>query len=157
MGNLADKRRLREQAGEKIHKGESVISEKDEMMFIPFIQSGNPDEARPWLYKGYYRMPDGAINMELKRMEGQIELKVDSIDNYREYIGEAVGGFVKKIYEQSPHGAETISMDKHETEVDLLKKEIIRLQLDAENANQVKEEAKAVLEKMSEQRGMTRE
>ena len=157
MGNLADKRRLREQAGEKIHKGESVISEKDEMMFIPFIQSGNPDEARPWLYKGYYRMPDGAINMELKRMEGQIELKVESIDNYREYIGEAVGGFVKKIYEQSPHGAETISMDKHETEVDLLKKEIIRLQLDAENANQVKEEAKAVLEKMSEQRGMTRE
>ena len=157
MGNLADKKRLREQIGEKIHKGESVISEKDEMMFIPFIQSGNPDEARPWLYKGYYRMPDGAINMELKRMEGQIELKVESIDNYKDYIGEAVGGFVKKIYEQSPHGAETISMDKHETEVDLLKKEIIRLQLDAENANQVKEEAKAVLEKMSEQRGTTRE
>ena len=157
MGNLADKKRLREQAGEKIHKGESVISEKDEMMFIPFIQSGNPDEARPWLYKGYYRMPDGAINMELKRMEGQIELKVESIDNYREYIGEAVGGFVKKIYEQSPHDAETISMDKHETEVDLLKKEIIRLQLDAENATQVSEEAKAVLERMTRQRGMTKE
>jgi len=157
MGNLADKKRLREQAGEKIHKGESVISEKDEMMFIPFIQSGNPDEARPWLYKGYYRMPDGAINMELKRMEGQIELKVESIDNYREYIGEAVGGFVKKIYEQSPHDAKTISMDKHETEVDLLKKEIIRLKLDAENANQVSEEAKAVLERMTRQRGMTKE
>tara|TARA_R100000951_G_scaffold115984_1_gene126004 strand:- start:1765 stop:2238 length:474 start_codon:yes stop_codon:yes gene_type:complete len=157
MGNLADKKRLRELAGEKIYKGESVISEKDEMMFIPFIQSGNPDEARPWLYKGYYKMPDGAINMELKRMEGQIELKVDSIDNYREYIGEAVGGFVKKVYEQSPHDAKTISMEKHETEVDLLKKEIIRLQLDAENADQVKEEAKAVLEKMSKQRGMTRE
>ena len=155
MGNLADKRRLREQAGEKIHKGESVISEKDEMMFIPFIQSGNPDEARPWLYKGYYQMPDGAINMELKRMEGQIELKVESIDNYREYIGEAVSGFVKKIYEQSPHDAKTISMDKHETEVDLLKKEIIRLKLDAENATQVNEEA--LLERMTRQRGMTRE
>ena len=157
MGNLADKRRLREQAGEKIYKGESVISEKDEVMFIPFIQSGNPDEERPWLYKGYYRMPDGAINMELKRMDGHIELKVESIDNYREYISEAVSGFVKKVYEQSPHDAKTISMEKHETEVDLLKKEIIRLQLDAENADQVKEEAKAVLEKMSEQRGMTRE
>ena len=157
MGNLADKRRLREQAGEKIYKGNTVISEKDEMMFIPFIQSGNPDEARPWLYKGYYKMPDGAINMELKRMEGQIELKVESIDNYREYIGEAVSGFVKKIYEQSPHDAKTISMDKHETEVDLLKKEIIRLKLDAENANQVSEEAKAVLERMTRQRGMTKE
>lgn len=157
MGNLADKRRLREQAGEKIYKGNTVISEKDEMMFIPFIQSGNPDEERPWLYKGYYQMPDGAINMELKRMEGQIELKVESIDNYKDYIGEAVSGFVKKIYEQSPHDAKTISMEKHETEVDLLKKEIIRLQLDAENADQVKEEAKAVLEKMSEQRGMTKE
>lgn len=157
MGNLADKRRLREQSGEKIYKGNTVISEKDEMMFIPFIQSGNPDEERPWLYKGYYQMPDGAINMELKRMEGQIELKVESIDNYKDYIGEAVSGFVKKIYEQSPHDAKTISMEKHETEVDLLKKEIIRLQLDAENADQVKEEAKAVLEKMSEQRGMTKE
>ena len=48
-------------------------------------------------------------------------------------------------------------MDKHETEVDLLKKEIIRLQLDAENATQVNEEAKALLERMTQQRGMTRE
>ena len=157
MGNLADSKREREKVGKPIHHGDIGITSKDEMMFIPFIQSGNPDEARPWLYKGYYKMPDGAINMELKRMEGHIELKIDSIDNYKDYIHEAVGGFVKKIYEQSPHDAETISMDKHETEVDLLKKEIIRLQLDAENANQVKEEAKAVLEKMSEQRGMTRE
>ena len=157
MGNLADKKRLREQAGKKIYKGNTVISEKDEMMFIPFIQSGNPDEERPWLYKGYYQMPDGAINMELKRLKGHIELKVDSIDNYREYIGEAVGEFITKIYEQSPHDAKTISMEKHDTEVDLLKKEIIRLKLDAENANQVSEEAKAVLERMSKQRGMTKE
>ena len=157
MGNLADKRRLREQSGKKIYKGNTVISEKDEMMFIPFIQSGNPDEERPWLYKGYYQMPDGAINMELKRLKGHIELKVDSIDNYREYIGEAVGEFITKIYEQSPHDAQTISMEKHDTEVDLLKKEIIRLKLDAENANQVSEEAKAVLERMSKQRGMTKE
>ena len=48
-------------------------------------------------------------------------------------------------------------MEKHDTEVDLLKKEIIRLKLDAENANQVSEEAKAVLESMTQQRGMTRE
>ena len=65
MGNKADKKRLRELAGEKIYKGDVVISEKDEMLYIPFIQSGNPDEERPWLYKGYYRMPDGAIDMEL--------------------------------------------------------------------------------------------
>ena len=144
MGNLADKRRLREQAGEKIHKGESVISDKDEMMFIPFVQSGNPDEERPWLYKGYYQMPDGAINMELKRLKGHIELKVDSIDNYRDYIGEAVGGFVKKIYEQSPHDAETISVEKHDSEVDILKKEIIRLQIDAENAKKVVDKFKEI-------------
>jgi len=144
MGNLADKKRLREIAGEKIHKGESVISDKDEMMFIPFVQSGNPDEERPWLYKGYYQMPDGAINMELKRLKGHIELKVDSIDNYRDYIGEAVGGFVKKIYEQSPHDAETISVEKHDSEVDILKKEIIRLQIDAENSKKVVDKFKEI-------------
>ena len=157
MGNLADKRRLRKEAGEKIYKGDAVISDKDEMMFIPFIQSGNLDEERPWLYKGYYRMPDGAINMELKRMEGQIELSIDSIDNYKDYIHVAVEAFIKKIYEESVHDAKTITVEKHESEVDVLKKEIIRLQLDAENANQVTEEAKAVLERMSKQRGMTRE
>tara|TARA_R100001463_G_scaffold91009_2_gene145679 strand:+ start:2027 stop:2500 length:474 start_codon:yes stop_codon:yes gene_type:complete len=157
MGNLADKRRLRKEAGEKIYKGDAVISDKDEMMFIPFIQSGNPDEERPWLYKGYYRMPDGAINMELKRMEGQIELKVESIDNYKDYLHTAVESFVKKIYEESTHDAKTISMEKHETEVDVLKKEIIRLQIDAENATKVNQEAKALLERMTRQRGMTRE
>jgi len=144
MGNLADKRRLRKEAGEKIYKGDAVISDKDEMMFIPFVQSGNPDEERPWLYKGYYQMPDGAINMELKRLKGHIELKVDSIDNYRDYIGEAVGGFVKKIYEQSPHDAETISVEKHDSEVDILKKEIIRLQIDAENAKKVVDKFKEI-------------
>jgi len=149
MGNLADKKRLRELAGEKIHKGESVISDKDEMMFIPFVQSGNPDEERPWLYKGYYQMPDGAINMELKRLKGHIELKVDSIDNYKDYIGEAVGGFVKKIYEQSPHDAETISVEKHDSEVDILKKEIIRLQIDAENAKKVVDKFKEISESLS--------
>ncbi len=157
MGNLADKRRLRKEQGKPIHQGEIGITSKDEMMFIPFIQSGNPDEARPWLYKGYYKMPDGAINMELKRMEGQIELSIDSIDNYKDYIHIAVEAFIKKIYEESVHDAKTITVEKHETEVDVLKKEIIRLQLDAENANKVQKEAKAVLEKMSEQRGMTRE
>jgi len=157
MGNLADKRRLREEQGKPIHQGEIGITSKDEMMFIPFIQSGNPDEARPWLYKGYYSMPDGHINMELKRMEGQIELKVESIDNYKDYINIAVEAFIKKVYEDSVHEAETITVEKHETEVEILKKEIIRLKLDAENANKVREEAKAVLESMTQQRGMTRE
>lgn len=157
MGNLADKRRLREAQGEKIHKGESVISEKDEVMYIPFIQSGNPDEDRPWLYKGYYRMPDGAIDMELKRIKGHIELNVKSIENYKDYIGEAVEQFITKVYKESPHEAETISMDKHESEVDLLKKEIERLRYEAENATQVNEEAKALLERMTTQRGMTKE
>ena len=157
MGNLADKRRLREEQGEKIHKGEAVVSEKDEVMYIPFIQSGNPDEERPWLYKGYYRMPDGAIDMELKRIKGHIELNVKSIENYKDYIGEAVEQFITKVYKESPHEAETISMDKHESEVDLLKKEIERLRYEAENASQVNEEAKALLERMTTQRGMTKE
>ena len=144
MGNLADKRRLREQAGEKIHKGEAVITEKDEMMFIPFVQSGNPDEKRPWLYKGFYRMPDGEITMELKRIDGYMELKLGSIDNYKDYIHIAVEEFIKRIYNESPHEAETISIDKHETETDILKKEIIRLQIDAENSKKVVDKFKEI-------------
>jgi hypothetical protein len=148
MGNLADSRREREKAGLPIHQGEVGIISKDEMMFIPFIQSGNPDEARPWLYKGYYKMPDGAINMELKRMEGHIELKVESIDNYKDYIHTAVEGFIKEVYKHSAHGAETISMDVHDTETDLLKKEIMKLQLDLEKAKKAKEEFEEILKSL---------
>ena len=146
MGNLADSRREREKAGKPIHQGEIGIISKDEMMFIPFVQSGNPDEERPWLYKGYYKMPDGAINMELKRMEGHIELKIDSIDNYKDYIHTAVGEFISKVYKDSPHEAKSISMDKHDTETDILKKEILRLQADVESANKAKDKFQEILE-----------
>ena len=157
MGNLADKRRLREEQGEKIHKGEAVVSEKDEVMYIPFIQSGNPNEERPWLYKGYYRMPDGAIDMELKRIKGHIGLNVKSIENYKDYIGEAVEQFITKVYKESPHEAQTISMDKHENEVDLLKKEIQRLKDEAKESEEMKKLASDLYRSMSKQRGMTRE
>ena len=148
MGNLADSRREREKAGLPIHQGEVGIISKDEMMFIPFIQSGNPDEARPWLYKGYYKMPDGAINMEFKRIEGHMELKVDSIDNYKDYIHIAVEEFIKKIYNDSPHEAETISVEAHETETDILRKEIMKLQVDLENAKKAKEEFEEILKSL---------
>jgi len=157
MGNLADKRRLREEQGEKIHKGEAVVSEKDEVMYIPFIQSGNPDEERPWLYKGYYRMPDGAIDMELKRMDGHIELNLKSIENYKDYIGEAVEQFITKVYKESPHEAQTISMVKHETEIDLLKKEIQRLKELEQESDEMKKLAADLYKSMSKQRGMSKE
>ena len=98
MANQEKRKRNLKEAGMKIHEGTSVVTEKDEMMVIPFIQSGNKDEKRPWLYKGYYSMPDGAINMELKRMEGHMELNVETIENYKEYIGEAVDKFIKEVY-----------------------------------------------------------
>ena len=148
MANLADKKRLRKEQGELIHKGDVGITSKDEMMFIPFIQSGNPDEARPWLYKGYYKMPDGAINMEFKRREGHMELKVDSIDNYKDYIHIAVEEFIKKIYNDSPHEAETISVEAHETETDVLRKEIMKLQADVETAKKAKHEFEEILKSL---------
>ena len=124
MANIREARRRRKAVGQRIYKGHAVVTEKNEMMVIPFIQSGNKDEKRPWLYKGYYRMPDGAITMELKRMEGHMELSVETIENYKEYIGEAVDKFIKEVYKHSAHGAESISMEVHDTEIDLLKKEL---------------------------------
>jgi len=148
MANLADSRREREKAGLPIHQGEISITSKDEMMFIPFIQAGNPDENRPWLYKGFYHMPDGEINMELKRIDGYMELKLGSIDNYKDYIHIAVEEFIKKIYNESPHEAKTITVEKHDTETDILKKEIIRLQLDVENAKKAKEGFEEILKSL---------
>ena len=148
MGNLADKRRLREQAGEKIHKGGVNVTDKDEMMYIPFVQSGNPDEERPWLYKGHYNMPDGFINMEMKRMDGHMELTISNAEKHKEYVEEAVSKFVKKVFEESPHDAKTVSVEKHEGEVDVLKKEIIRLQIDNENAKKTVDKFREVMESL---------
>jgi len=148
MGNIADKKRLREQAGEKIYKGNAEITDKDEMMYIPFVQSGNPDEERPWLYKGHYNMPDGFINMEMKRMDGHMELTVSNAEKHKEYVEEAVGKFVKRVFEESPHDTKTVSIEKHEGEVDVLKKEIIRLQIDNENAMKTVEKFKEVMESL---------
>tara|TARA_R110000824_G_scaffold219988_1_gene406972 strand:+ start:230 stop:676 length:447 start_codon:yes stop_codon:yes gene_type:complete len=144
MGNLADKRRLREQAGELIHKGGVNITSKDEMMFIPFIQSGNPDEERPWLYKGYYSMPDGNIGMDCKRMKGNVEITISCAEKHKEYISVAVGEFISKVYKESPHEAKSISIEEHDTETDILKKEIMRLQIDAENAKKVVDKFKEI-------------
>ena len=139
MGNLADKRRLREQAGEKIYKGEAVISEKDEMMFIPFIKSGSKDETRPWLYKGFYRMPDGAINIEGKRYDGLLELTIECSEKHKEYLSEAIEAFTKKVYDHSAHPVESITVKDHETETDILKKEIERLHKTMEENNKIVE------------------
>ncbi len=147
MANQEKRKRNLKEAGMKIHEGTSVVTEKDEMMVIPFIQSGNKDEKRPWLYKGYYSMPDGAINMELKRMEGHMELNVETIENYKEYIGEAVEGFIKEVYKHSAHGAETISMDVHDTEIDLLKKELEKTIIERDEA---KEKVKSVIGMLDE-------
>ena len=148
MGNKADKKRLRELAGEKIYKGDVVISEKDEMLYIPFIQSGNTDEERPWLYKGYYRMPDGAIDMELKRMDGHMELSVKSIENYKEYIHEAVGGFISKVYKESPHEAKSISIEQHDEETHLLQKTILSLEAELNKAKEINEKMKQVISEL---------
>ena len=99
---------------------------------------------KEWIYKGYYKMPDGAINMELKRMEGHIELKVDSIDNYKDYIHTAVEGFIKEVYKHSVHEAKSISIEKHDTEIDIYEKEIMKLQLELENAKKVTDKFKEI-------------
>ena len=118
------------------------------MLYIPFIQSGNPDEERPWLYKGYYRMPDGAIDMELKRMDGHMELSVKSIENYKEYIHEAVEGFISKVYKESPHEAKSISIEQHDEETNLLQKTILSLEAELNKAKEINEKMKQVISEL---------
>ena len=145
MGNLADKRRLRKERDKQIYDGDIVISEKDEHMYIPFVKRGN-DDTRPWIYKGFYRMPDGNIDMEMIRMDGHIELKMNGVDNHKEYMGRAVGEFIDKVYKESPHEAETVSLKEHETETDLLKKEIARLHDRHEKDKEIVERFRGIME-----------
>ena len=136
MGNIADKKRLRKKEGKLIYDGDAVISEKDEMMFIPFIKSGSPDEARPWLYKGFYRMPDGNINFEAKRYDGLLELTIECAEKHKEYLSKAVEAFTKKVYDHSAHGVDRITVKEHDTEIDILEAEIIKLTTERDKAQE---------------------
>ena len=148
MGNIADKKRLRAEDGDKIYKGDVVIDSKDEMMYIPFIKSGNKDKKRPWLYKGYYRIPDGAINMEAKRMEGLLELKVEIAEKHKAYLNEAIEAFTDKIYDESVHPVEKITIEEHETEIDVLKEHIRALELENSKAKNVMTRYKELLDEL---------
>jgi hypothetical protein len=146
MGNLADKRRLREEQGELIYKGDAVISEKDEMMFIPFIKSGSPDETRPWLYKGFYRMPDGNINFEAKRYDGLLELTIECAEKHKEYLSTAVEAFTKKVYDHSAHPVESITVKEHDTEMDILKSELEKVTAQRDLAREKVRSVRGMLE-----------
>ena len=100
------------------------------------------------LYKGYYSMPDGNIGMDCKRMKGNVEITINCAEKHKEYISVAVGEFISRVYKDSPHEASTISIDKHETETDILKKEILRLQADVESARKAKQEFEEILKSL---------
>jgi hypothetical protein len=76
-----------------------------------------------------------------------MELSVETIENYKEYIGEAVDKFIKEVYKHSAHGAETISMDVHDTEIDLLKKELEKVIVERDQA---KEKVRSVIGMLDE-------
>ena len=111
MGNIADKRRLREAKGlYKDNPGDGTIT-KNELNYIPFL-GDNPTDEKPAVYTGKFKLLDGSIGLEAKRSGGRIRLTCEANDEHNRAIFECVERFVEAIYTDTARKVTTPTEDR---------------------------------------------
>ena len=111
MGNIADKRRLREAKGlYKDNPGDGTIT-KSELNYIPFLGE-NPTKEKPAVYSAKFNITDGVIELEAKRSGGRLRLTCEADDEHNRAIFECVERFVKAIYDGTARKVTTPTEDE---------------------------------------------
>ena len=119
MGNIADKRRLREAKGlYKDNPGEGTIT-KNELNYIPFIDANNPTTEKPAIYNGVFNLlpsevggKRSVIELEAKRSGGRIRLTCEANDEHNRAIFECVERFIEAIYTDTARQVTTPTEDR---------------------------------------------
>ena len=111
MGNIADKRRLREAKGlYKDNPGDGTIT-KNELNYIPFL-GDNPTDEKPAVYTGKFKLLNGIIELEAKRSGGRIRLTCEANDEHNRAIFECVERFIEAIYTDTARKITTPTEDR---------------------------------------------
>ena len=111
MGNIADKRRLREAKGlYKDNPGDGTIT-KNELNYIPFL-GDNPTKEKPAVYNAKFNVTDGVIELEAKRSGGRIRMTCEANDEHNRAIFECVERFVEAIYTDTARQVTTPTEDR---------------------------------------------
>ena len=127
MGNIADRRRLREAKGlYKDNPGDGEYT-KQEADYIPFL-GNNPSDEKPAVYTARFNVTDGVIELEAKRSGGKLYVTCLADEKHNRAIFECVERFVAAIFdgtareirEAQPDDSEIMKLKKH---IDQLEKE----------------------------------
>ena len=121
MGNIADRRRLREAKGlYKDNPGDGTIT-KNELNYIPnFIgKANNPTDEKPAIYNGVFNLlpsevggKRSVIELEAKRSGGRIRLTCEANDEHNRAIFECVERFIEAIYTDTARKITTPTEDR---------------------------------------------
>ena len=129
MGNIADRRRLREAKGlYRDNPGDGEYT-KQELNYIPFL-GNNPSDEKPAVYTARFNVTDGVIELEAKRSGGKLYITCLADEKHNRAIFECVERFVAAIFdgtareisEAQPEDSELMKLKK---QIDQLEKENI--------------------------------
>ena len=128
MGNIADRRRLREAKGlYRDNPGDGEYT-KQELNYIPFL-GNNPSDEKPAVYTARFTLPNqGLIELEAKRSGGKLYVTCLADEKHNRAIFECVERFVAAIFdgtareirEAQPEDSELMKLKK---QIDQLEKE----------------------------------
>ena len=128
MGNIADRRRLREAKGlYRDNPGDGEYT-KQELNYIPFL-GNNPSDEKPAVYTARFTLPEqGLIELEAKRSGGKLYVTCLADEKHNRAIFECVERFVAAIFdgtareinEAQPEDSELMKLKR---QIDQLEKE----------------------------------
>ena len=148
MANLEEIKRFRVKEGKLPDEiGTPIKYKAEEFKWIPFLGE-NPSGDRPQKYSGMFAFAHSEvgqtnINCEAKRVNGVLELTVSGDERTAGYFGVAAHRFAEAIFDTTQRSIKGSTEEKLESEVEQLKRELIR-------AKESEEEMKEKLNKFKE-------
>ena len=141
MANLEEIKRFRVKEGKLPDEiGTPIAYRAEEFKWIPFLGE-NPSGDRPQKYSGMFAFAHSEagqtnINCKAKRVNGVLELTVSGDERTAGYFGVASHRFAEAIFDKTERSIKGSTEEKLESEVEQLKRELIRAK---ENEDTMKE------------------
>ena len=126
MGNIADRRRLREAKGlYRDNPGDGEYT-KQELNYIPFL-GNNPSDEKPAVYTARFTLPNqGLIELEAKRSGGKLHITCLADEKHNRAIFECVERFMIAIFDGTAR--EIKDADPEDSQIKKLRKEVSQLE-----------------------------
>jgi hypothetical protein len=143
MGNIADRRRLREAKGlYKDNPGDGEYT-KQEADYIPFL-GNNPSDEKPAVYTARFTLPEqGIIELEAKRSGGKLYVTCLADEKHNRAIFECVERFVAAIFDGTAR--EIKDADPEDSQIKKLRKELAQVEKERDSNEKILDNFKKIM------------